>query len=98
MRQVNKPQFYKNLSRKTSFFKKWSWFKLNNLGLVLAIISKFYASVATKGLILKIRTFWLLIPTFVEVEGGKMSEQPFCPPSPILKPEQGSGKFGILLI
>ena len=42
---------------------------------------KFYASVA-KGLKLKVRMFWGLIPTFVEVTGGKLVEEAFLSPSP----------------
>ena len=38
----------------------------NNLGQALVMDLKFYTSVA-KGLKLKVRKFWLLIPTFVEV-------------------------------
>ena len=41
----------------------------NNLGLTL----KFYTSV-TKTSKLKLRTFWGLIPTFVEVTGKKLSK------------------------
>ena len=40
--------------------------KFNNLRLALGIASKFYTSL-TKGLKLKVREFWGLIPTFVEV-------------------------------
>ena len=49
----------------------WSWLKFNNLGLALAMVLKFYTSVA-KGLKLKVRKFWELIPTFVEVTGEKL--------------------------
>ena len=38
----------------------------NNLGLALDTNLKFYTSVE-KGLKLKVRNFWGLIPTFVEV-------------------------------
>ena len=34
-------------------------------------VVKFYTSVA-KGLKLKVRKFWALFPTFVEVTGGKL--------------------------
>ena len=44
-----KPQFYKDLTRKTPFFEGWSWLKFNNLGLKLGMALKFYTSVA-KGL------------------------------------------------
>ena len=53
------------------FFERWSWFKLNNLGLALAMTFKFYTSVAI-GLKLTVRKFWRLIPSFVEVTGGKL--------------------------
>ena len=58
------------MARKTAFFEGWSWFKFNNLGLALSISLKFYSSVAKK-LILKFRKFWELVPTFLEVTGGK---------------------------
>ena len=51
------------------------WFQdqvwLNNLGLVLGMVLKFYISV-TKGLKLKFRKFWGLISTFVEVAEEKI--------------------------
>ena len=40
---------------------------------------KFYTSVA-KGLRLKVRKFWGVIPTFVEVTGEKLVGGPFRPP------------------
>ena len=43
----------------------------NNLGLALGTKLKSYTSVA-KGLKLKVRKFWGLIPTFVEVTGEKL--------------------------
>ena len=64
-------QFYKDLTRKTTFFEGWSWFKFNNLGLTLGTNLKFYTSVA-KGLKLKGRKFWGLIRAFVEVTGEKL--------------------------
>ena len=42
------PQFYKDLTRKTAFFEKWSWFKFNNLGLALGPNLQFNASVAKR--------------------------------------------------
>ena len=39
---------------------------------------KFYTSVA-KGLILKVRKFWGLVPTFVEVTGEKLVGDLFGP-------------------
>ena len=54
-------------------------FKFNNFGLALGANMEFYTSVA-KGLKLKVRMFWGLIPTFVEVTGGKLLEDLFAPP------------------
>ena len=62
----------------TTFFERWSWFKFNNLGLALGANLKFYTSLS-KGLNLKVRKFWGLIPTFVEVTGEKLVGRPFCP-------------------
>ena len=67
------------MTRKTAFFEGWSWFKFNNLRLTLSMNLKFYTSVA-KGLKLKVRKFWGLIPTFIEVTGEKLVGGPFCPP------------------
>ena len=39
---------------------------------------KFYTT-AAKGVKLKVRKFWDLVPTFVEVTGGKLVGEPFCP-------------------
>ena len=65
MREVNISQFYKDLTKKTTDFEGWSWFKF---GRELQMAKKFrpVTSVA-KGLKLKVRKFWKLIPTFVEV-------------------------------
>ena len=65
------------MTRKTTFFEGWSWFKFNNLGLTLGTNLKFYTSVA-KGLKLKVRKFWGLIPTFVEVTREKLVGGSFC--------------------
>ena len=71
------------MSRKTAFFEGWFWFKFNNLGLAVGTNLKFYTSVA-QGLKLKVRKFWELIPTFVEVTGEKLVRGgPFLP-TPIL--------------
>ena len=59
------------VTRKITFFKGWSWFKFNNLGLTLGTNLKFHTSVA-KGWKLQVRKFWGLIPTFVEVTGEKL--------------------------
>ena len=72
------PEFYKDLTRKTAFFERWSWFKFNNLGLALGANLNFCTSV-TKGLRLKIRKFWGIIPTFAEVTEEKLVGEAFCP-------------------
>ena len=74
---------YKDLTRKTTLFEVWSWFKFNNLGLGLVMILKFYTNVA-KRLKLKARKFWGLILTFVEVTGEKKPVGGFfvSPPHP----------------
>ena len=46
----------------------------NNLGLPLGMALKFYASV-TKGLKLKVRKLWGLIPKFVDLTGKKLVGQ-----------------------
>ena len=47
----------------------------------LAMNLKFHASVA-KGLKLKVRKFWRLMPSLVEVTGEKLKKDNFCPPHP----------------
>ena len=79
--KLSKPQFYKDLTRKTDFLEGWSWFKSNDLGLALGTNLKFYTSVA-KGLKLKVKKFWGLNHTFVEVTGEKLVGGPFCPTPP----------------
>ena len=59
------------MTRKTAFFEGWFWFKFNNLGLALGTNLKFYTSLS-KGLKLKVRKFWGLIPTFAEVTEEKL--------------------------
>ena len=81
MEKLSQPQFYKDLTRKTVFFEGWSWFKFNNLGLALSISLKFYSSVA-KELKLKVRKFWELIPTFIEVTGEKLVGERLFDPYP----------------
>ena len=65
--------FYKDLTRKTTFFPRWSWFKCNNWILTLGIVFKFYTSVA-KGLKLKVRIFWWVVLTLAKVAGEKLVE------------------------
>ena len=59
------------MTRKTTFFEGRFWYKVNHLGLALGTNLKFYTSLS-KGLKLKVRKFWGLIPTFVEVTGEKL--------------------------
>ena len=68
---MRKVQFYKDLTRKITFFDGWSWFKFNNLGLALGRNLIFFNSVV-KGLKLKVRKFWGPNPTFVEVTEEKL--------------------------
>ena len=74
-------QFYKDLTRKIIFSERKSWFKLSNLRLALDMALKFYTSLAI-GLKLKVKTFWRLIPTFVEVTGERLEGGLFLPPHP----------------
>ena len=70
------------MTRKTAFSEGCSWFKFNNLGLALGKDLKFYTSVA-KELKLKVRKFWELMPTFVEVPGEKLvGDGAFLAPHP----------------
>ena len=63
-----------DLAGKASFFKRRPGF--NNLGLVLGMTLKFCTSV-TKGLKLKVKKIWWLIPTFVEVAREKLVGKDF---------------------
>ena len=69
------------MTKKTAFFEGCSWFKFNNLGLALSTNLKFYASLS-KGLKLKVKMFWELILTFVEVTGEKLVRGTFLPSPP----------------
>ena len=94
MREVIIISFYKDLTRKTAFSEGWFWLKFNNLGLALGMNLKFYTSVE-KELELKVRKFYGLVPTFVEVTWEKMVRGGlFGPPSPILNRVNGQkGKY-----
>ena len=72
------------MTRKTTFFEGLSLFKFNNLRLALGTNLKFYGSVA-KGLKLKVRKFWGLIPTFAKVTEERLVRSAFLssPPSSI---------------
>ena len=64
------------MTRESAFFKVWSWFKSNNLGLALGMHLKLYTGM-TKGLKLKLKKFSGLVPTLVEVTGKKLGEGAF---------------------
>ena len=55
--------------------------KFNDVGLALGTTLKFYTSVV-KRLKLKVRKFWGLIPTFVEVAKKKVVAGGASPPPP----------------
>ena len=74
-------EFQKDLTGKPTFFEGYTSLKLNNSGLALGMVLKFYSSV-TKALKLKVRKFWGLILTFVEVSGEKQPRGSFCFPPP----------------
>ena len=61
------------MTRKTFCLKEWSWFKINNLGLVLDMVLKFSSSVGKESK-LKVRKLCGLILTFGEVAGEKLVE------------------------
>ena len=60
-----------DLIRISNLFEGWSWFRFNNLELALGTNSKCFTSV-TNVLKLKVRKFWGLIRTFLEVTGEKL--------------------------
>ena len=70
---------YHKFDQKNYFFEGWSWFKFDNLGLVLSM--KFYGNVS-KGFELEVGKFWGGFSTFGEVIGEKLVEGIFA--SPIL--------------
>ena len=69
--------------QKKLFFDGRCCFKLSALGLALDMTLIFYSSVV-KGLKLKVRTFWELIPTF-----GKNRQKGFFPPPPWIRLRYG---------
>ena len=73
--KLSRSQFYKDLT-KNHFFEGCPGFKFNNLGLALGTNLKVYTSLS-KGLKLKVKTFWWLILTFVEVTGKKLLVETF---------------------
>ena len=89
LKEVIKTSLLSWFDQKKNFFFEgyWCWFKFNNLGLALSMTIKFYTNVA-KRLKLKLRMFWELIRTFVEVTGKKLVRGTFLlsphPPLSIL--------------
>ena len=69
------------MTRKITFVEGLSWFKFTNLGLGQGMALKFYTSVA-KGLKLKVKTFWWLTPTFVDVTVEKTGSGGLFAPHP----------------
>ena len=68
MREIVINLVLKGFNQKNHFLEGWSCFKFNNLGLARGMALKLYTSLV-KGLKLKVRNFWGLIPAFVEVTG-----------------------------
>ena len=88
MTEVITTSIYKDLTRKTNFLRgACSWFNFNKyicmVGMVVMVGRdlRFYTSVA-KGLKVKLRKFWGLIHTFVEVTEKKMLGGAFLAPHP----------------
>ena len=71
MREVKITSVLQGFGQKKQFFEKHSWFKFSNLGIALGMTLKFYTSVK-KGLKLKVRKFWRLIPMFLEITREKL--------------------------
>ena len=55
MTEVVITEIYTDLTRKTDYFEGWSWFKFNNLRVVLVMTLKFYSCVE-KRLKLKVKS------------------------------------------
>ena len=79
MREVIITSILSGFGQKKQIFEGCSRFKFNNLGLALGMALKFYTSEA-KGLKLKIRKFWGIIPMFAEVTEKKLEGGAFLPP------------------
>ena len=68
------------MTRKTAIFEGCSWFSISNYGLALDMDLKIYTSVAG-GLKPKVKKFWGVDPTFVEITGEKLVGGLFGPHS-----------------
>ena len=73
MTEVVITEIYTDLTRKTDYFEGWSWFKFNNLRVVLVMTLKFYSCVE-KRLKLKVKS----------VEGNQQRTFLHFSPPPIL--------------
>ena len=80
------------MTRKKHFFEGWSWFKFNNLAPALGMNLQFYTSVA-KGLKLKVRKFWGLVPTLLR---SKVTEEKLVGTRFLHFLKKGVGGFFIL--
>ena len=80
--KLSQLELYKDLTRKTTFLRvcPGSSSIIWNRGLTLVMVLKFYTSVA-KWLKIKVRKFWRLTSTNVEVTGGKLVGVFFATPS-----------------
>ena len=71
MREVIIISILERFDQKKHFFPRIVWLMVNDLGLTLGMGLKFYTDVA-EVLKLKVRKFWGLILTFVEVPEEKL--------------------------
>ena len=71
-KKFSKLHLNKYLIKKTRLFEGWSYFNLNNLGLVLSMALKF-CSIVTKVLKLKVRKFWGIALGNWQEHGGEGS-------------------------
>ena len=68
------------MTKKNTFSEGWSWFKFNDLEPGLRMV----LHQCSKKLKVKVRRFWGLLLTFVEVTEEKLVAGPFCPTPLIL--------------
>ena len=74
MKEIIMTSVLQGFDQKKNFLEGWFWFKINNLELVLGSALKFRNS-EVKGFKPKVRKFWKLIPTFIEVTGEKLVDK-----------------------
>ena len=79
--KLSQPQFYKDLTRITTFLEGWSSFKFNNYGLALGTNLKLYTSVG-KGLKLKSQKYLGANSYICRSYWGKTGRDLFVLPSP----------------